>query len=408
MTVEETIRVEGGRILATLIRLTRDFDLAQDALQEAAVTALEQWTARGIPESPAAWLTTVSRRKALDLMRREGRRRAKEGEAQMTLLIGAEEDGAGDDRLRLIFTCCHPALSPETRVTLTLRTIGGLNTHEIARVFLLNEATVGQRISRAKRKISVAGIPYRIPAGHELPDRLPAVLGTLYLMFTTGHHAIAGRLDSRVDLADESIRLTRMLSTLMPDEPEVHGLLALMLATHARRAARVDARGHLVLLPDQDRSLWDHAAIDEAKTIVERALRLRRAGAYQIEAAIACLHGRAPSDEETDWAQIVDLYRALERIEPGPVTTVNRAVAESKVTGPAAGLALLEGVDDVEHWHLYWAVRAELQRQLGDMTGASRAYERALACEMNDSDRDHLQLRLESLPGTTGVPSIRA
>lgn len=407
MTIEETIRVEGGQILATLIRLTRDFDIAEDALQEAAVSALESWTTHGVPENPAAWLTTVSRRKALDLMRRERRRRDKEGAAQMTMLTGAEADTEGDDRLRLVFTCCHPALSEETRVMLTLRTICGLNTHEIARAFLLNETTVGQRISRAKKKISVAGIPYRIPDDHELPDRLPAVLGTLYVVFTAGHHAAAGRLDSRVDLAEEAIRLTRMLSLLMPDEPEVDGLLALMLATHARRAARIDSNGRVVLLPDQERSLWDHGAIAEAVSIVERASRLGRPGAYQIEAAIACAHGRASSDEGTDWAHIVDLYRRLERIESGPVIRVNRAVAESKVHGPAAGLELLDTVEGVEGWHLYWAARAELQRQLGRATEASHAYERALSCEMNDSDRDHLQDRLESLVGVGSVGPIR-
>lgn len=398
-SIEETIRVEGGQVLATLIRFTRDIDLAEDALQEAAVTALESWSVNGVPDNPAAWLTTVARRKALDLLRREARRRNKESEAQTTMLAGAEANAEGDDRLRLVFTCCHPALSEETRVILTLRTICGLNTHEIAQAFLMSEATVGQRISRAKKKISIAGIPYRIPEDHELPDRLPAVLATVYVVFTAGHHASAGRLDARVDLAEEAIRLGGMLSVLMPDEPEVLGLLALMLATHARRRARLDGTGRLVLLPEQDRSLWDRDTIAEAASIIERTLRLRRPGPYQIEAAIACLHGEAASDEETDWKQIVDLYRKLERLHPGPVITVNRAVAESKVFGAKAGLELLDRVRGVETWHLYWSVRAELSRQLGKTAEAVAAYNQALSCDMNDSDRDHLEDRLETLVG---------
>ncbi|MGH8916509.1 MAG: RNA polymerase sigma factor, partial [Acidimicrobiia bacterium] len=397
---EETIRVEGGQVLATLIRLTRDVDLAEDALQEAAVVALDKWTADGFPDSPAAWLTTVARRKALDLIRRETRRRGKESEAQINMLAGAEANSESDDRLRLMFTCCHPSLSPETRVILTLRTIGGLTTSEIAHAFLMPEATVGQRISRAKKKISIAGIPYRVPEDHELPDRLPAVLAAVYVVFTAGHHSSTGRLDTRVDLADEAVRLGRMLAMLMPDEPEVHGLLALMLATHARGRARVDRQGDLVLLPDQDRSLWDTAAIAEAAGIIERTLRLRRGGPYQIEAAIACLHGQAASDAETDWKQIVDLYRMLERIDPGPVVRVNRAVAESKVFGPAAGLSLLDSVRGVDTWHLYWSTWAELARQVGRKDEAADAYTRALSCEMNDSDRTYLETRLNTLVGT--------
>lgn len=403
-SIEETIRVEGGQVLATLIRLTGDIDLAEDALQEAAIVALERWRSDGVPDNPAAWLTTVARNKALDLIRREARRKGKENEAQMNLLADAEDSPGSDDRLRLMFTCCHPALSPETRVILTLRTIGGLTTGEIARAFLMPEATVGQRISRAKKKISIAAIPYRIPEDHELPDRLPAVLATVYVVFTMGHHASVGRLDARVDLAEEAIRLGRMLSVLMPDEPEVHGLLALMLATHARRAARLDEYGDLVLLSDQDRSLWDTSAVTEAAAIIERTLRLRRAGPYQIEAAIACLHGEAASDAETDWKQIVDLYRMLERIDPGPVVRVNRAVAESKVFGPEAGLALLDTVSGVDTWHLYWSTRAELSRQAGRDTEAADAYARALSCQMNDSDRTFLQRRLDSLLGS-GIPA---
>lgn len=385
--------MEGGQVLATLIRLTGDFDLAEDALQDAALVALEQW-ADGVPANPGAWLTTVARNKALDRLRREARRQSKEVDAATTVLTDGPPDSDVDDRLRLMFTCCHPALSTEARIALTLRTIGGLTTVEIARAFLVSEITIGQRISRAKRKISLAGIPYRVPSDHELPNRLPAVLSTLYVIFTTGHHAPQGRLDARLDLADEALRLVRLLVGLMPDEPEAHGLLALMLATHARRRSRLDAEGGLVLMADQDRTQWDGDAIAEASAIVERSLRHRRPGPYQIQAAIACLHGHAASDAATDWNQIVDLYRALERLAPGPVITVNRAVAESKVFGPQAGLALLDRVTGVEGWHLYWSTRADLLGQLGRAHEAAGAYRLALACPMNDSDRRFLEKRL--------------
>ncbi len=394
--VEETIRIEGGRVLATLIRFTRDFDLAEDALQDAAMAALELWTARGVPENPAAWLTTVARNKALDRIRRESRRRAKETEAALAL-VDPEKASDADDRLELIFTCCHPALSPEARVALTLRTVGGLTTEEIARAFLVTTTTMGQRITRAKRKIAVARIPYRVPDDHDLPDRLEAVLAVLYLVFTTGHHAPTGDLQSRIDLADEAIRQARLLADLMPDEPECSGLLALMLATHARRRARVDGHGDVILLADQERELWDRDAIAEASLIVDRVLRRRRIGPYQIQAAIACLHGQAPSDRETDWKQIVDLYRMLETMTPTPVVRVNRAVAEAKVFGPAAGLALLDGVNGVDRWHLYWSVKAELSRQAGLRDAARDAYRAALECDMNDSDRRLIQQRAGSL-----------
>jgi RNA polymerase sigma-70 factor (ECF subfamily) len=393
MTVAETIRIEGGRILATLIRLTGDIDLAEDALAEATVIALERWTGEGVPSNPAAWLTTVARNKALDLIRREALRRHKEVEAQYGHSLAVEED----DTLRLLFTCAHPALSMEARIALTLRLIGGLKTPEIASLFLVPEATIGQRISRAKRKIARARIPYRVPAGHELPDRLTAVLAVIYLIFTSGHHAFGGALDSRVGLADEAIRLGRLLSGLMPDEPEAQGLLALMLATNARRPARLDREGDVVLLADQDRSLWDVNAISEASLLIERALRRRRPGPYQMQGAIACLHGQARSDAETDWAQIVDLYRLLESFNDGPVIRVNRAVAESKVFGPEVGLELLKGIAGVESWHLYWSARADFLRQLGRWVEAAAAYRSALAGTMNDADRRFLEGRLASL-----------
>jgi RNA polymerase sigma-70 factor (ECF subfamily) len=285
----------------------------------------------------------------------------------------------------------------EARIALTLRLIGGLKTSEIAGLFLVPEATIGQRISRAKRKIARARIPYRVPAGHELPDRLTAVLAVIYLIFTSGHHAFRGALDSLVGLADEAIRLGRLLSGLMPDEPEAQGLLALMLATNARRPARLDREGDVVLLADQDRSLWDVKAISEASLLIERALRRRRPGPYQIQGAIACLHGQARSDAETDWPQIVDLYRLLESFNDGPVVRVNRAVAESKVFGPGVGLELLEGIAGVENWHLYWSARADFLRQLGRRVEAAAAYRSALAGSMNDADRRFLEGRLASL-----------
>lgn len=395
--LEDAIRSEGGQVLATLIRLTGDIGMAEDALQDAAAVAIEKWPVSGVPANPAAWLTTTARNRALDRLRRERSRNHKEAEAMRLLDDSDIEPPDGrDDRLRLIFTSCHPALSPEARVALSLRTVGGLTTAEIARAFLVPEPTMGQRISRAKRKISTARIPYRIPEDHELPDRLPAVLGTLYVVFTTGHHAPQGRLDARIDLAAEGIRLTRILVELMPDEAEVQGLLALMLATHARRKARLDREGDPVLLADQDRTLWDTAAIEEAAAIVDQVLRRQRVGPLQIQAAVATLHGLAPSDSETDWKQIVDLYRMLESVSPGPVVRVNRAVAESKVFGAAHALSLLDGAE-VDGWHLYWATRSELLRQLGDAAGARGALELALGCEMNDSDRALLEERLAGL-----------
>jgi len=396
-SLEDAIKDEGGRVLATLIRLTGDIGLAEDALQDAVMVALEKWPATGVPANPAAWLTTTARNRALDRIRRERSRDRKESEA-MRLLDQEDVDppDGNDDRLRLFFTCCHPALAAEARVALALRTIGGLTTTEIARAFLVPEATMGQRISRAKKKISTARIPYRIPDDHELPDRLSAVLSTLYVVFTAGHHAAEGRLDSRLDLAAEAIRLVRLLVELMPDEPEAGGLLALMLATHARRAARIDESGDQILLADQDRSRWDSDAIAEAAAIIDRVLRRGRPGPLQVQAAIATLHGLADSDEGTDWKQIVDLYRLLEPLAPGPVTRVNRAVAEAKVFGPEHGLSLLEG-HEMERWHLYWSTRAELLRQSGATEEARVALEAALACEMNDSDRRLLTDRLNAV-----------
>jgi RNA polymerase sigma-70 factor (ECF subfamily) len=338
----------------------------------------------------------VARNKALDRIRRESVRR--EREAAATELMPEESpQPLIDDRLRLMFTSCHPALSAEARVALTLKTISGLTTAEIAGAFLLNESTLAQRLTRAKRKIRIANIPYRVPDDHELPDRLPSVLGVIYVIFTTGHHPSEGSEPLRVDMAEEAIRLGRLLAELMPDEPEVLALLALMLATHARRRARFDHLGRPILMADQERSLWDRDAIAEANDLVQAALRRRRPGPYQVQAAIACLHGVATSDADTDWHQIVDLYRILEKMTPTPVVRTNRAVAEGKVFGPDEGLALLASVEGLGDWHLYWSTLAELRRQAGDALGAADSFRRALACDMNDSDRRFLEERLRDL-----------
>ena len=369
-------------------------------MHDAVVVAADSWCRDGVPDRPGAWLTTVARNKALDRLRREARRAPKEEEAFRLLTDGAasddhERDGR-DDRLRLLFTCCHPALSPESQVALALRTICGLTTVDIARVFLVPEPTIGQRISRAKAKIAKAHIPYRVPDEHELPDRLRPVLATVYAVFTAGHHAPVGELGERVDLADEAIRLARVLVELMPDEAECVGLLALTLATNARRRARTDTDGEIVLLADHDRALWDTAAIAEASSLVESVLRRGRPGAYQMQAAISCLHGVAPTFAETDWPQIADLYRLLEVRWPTPVVRVNRAVAVAEVAGPRAGLMLLEELvgTPAERWHLYWSARADFHRRLGDMAAAADSYRQALECPCNDSDRRFMTRRL--------------
>jgi RNA polymerase sigma-70 factor (ECF subfamily) len=398
MTLDEVLRHEGGQVLATLVRLTGDIGLAEDALQEAVIVAHARWTDDDMPDNPAAWLTTAARNKALDRIRREARRGDKEREAVALLdQQFADEPNEPTDLLRLLFTCCHPALSPEAQIALALRTLCGMTTAEIAAAFLVQDSTMGQRISRAKKKIATAQIPYRVPEDHELPDRLPAVLAVLYLVFTTGHHATEGSLDSRVDLASEAIRLCRMLAALMPDEPEVRGLLALMLAAHARRRTRLSSDGSLVLLADQDRDLWDRDMIEEASALVEGSLRQRAAGEYRIQAAIACLHSLAPTYEQTDFEQIAELYRLLEVIKPTPVVRVNRAVAEAQVAGPLRGLKLLEGVTGLDGWHLFWSTKADFLRRLDLPEAAAEAYRRALDCQMNQSDRVFLEGRLASV-----------
>ena len=404
-SLDRMVRHEGGRVLATLVRLTGDITLAEDAVQDAVEQALRRWPIDGVPDNPAAWLTTVARRRALDVLRREAKRTAKESDAvmldQVTASMGeaTSDSMVRDDLLRLIFTCCHPALSPDARVALTLRILCRMSTVEIARVFLVADTTMGQRISRAKQKIATARIPYRVPSDHELPDRLPAVLAVVHAVVTAGHHAPEGRLDTRFDLAEEGIRLAWLMHDLMPDEPECAGVLALALATHARRDARLDDGGQLVLLRDQDRSRWHHDEIREASELVEAAIRRRRVGQYQVQPAIACLHVLAPSIDETDWPQIAELYRLLESLTPSPVVRVNRAVAVAEAHGADIGLALLDDMDagDVAQWHLYWSTRAELLHRTGDGQGAIEAVERALTCNPNDSDRAFLERRASEL-----------
>lgn len=403
------IRHEGGRVLATLVRLVGNIDIAEDAVQDAVVDALRRWPTEGVPANPAAWMTTAARNRALDVLRRESKRTAKETDArlldEMSLALSevTTDSMVRDDLLRLLFTCCHPALATESQLALALRTLCGMTTGEIAAVFLVPEPTMGQRISRAKKKIAAARIPYRVPADHELPDRLPAVLQVVHAVITAGHHSPEGRLDSRADLATEGVRLARLLTELMPDEPECTGLLALALATHARRDARLDANGRVVLLADQDRAAWDQSEIETAATMLDRVVRLHRPGRYQIEAAIACLHGIAPDFAATDWSQIASLYATLELLLPTPIVRVNRAVAVAHAQDAAAGLAVLDQPDidmsAVESWHLYWSTRGELLARSGDPTAALEAFDLALECVSNDSDREFLLKRRGAVAG---------
>lgn len=402
--IEETIRVEGGRVLATLTRLTGSLDRAEDALGEAVLVALERWPEEGVPRKPAAWLTTVARRKALDTLRREAQRDEREALAMEELAADPDEPlpygVVQDDLLRLVFTCCHPALSPPSRVALALRLLCGLSTEEIARAFLEPTPTLGQRISRAKAKIAAAGIPYRVPEAADLPERLGAVLAVVYVMFTTGHHTPVGESLQRVDLAREAIRLARLLVELLPREPECVGLLALLLSAHARSHGRVDELGQLRLLADADRSLWDREAVAEAVTLTGQALRAGCPGPYQLQAAISCLHSVAPSVEATDWPQIVTLYDLLLQQVPTVAVRVNRAVAVAQVEGPAAGLTLLDAVAEepgARGWHLFHAVRADLLRRTGRPEQAASAYREALACQPNAVDRRFLEARLEAM-----------
>ena len=411
--VDRLFREESGRAVATLIRLTGDFDLAEEAVQDAFLVALERWPRDGLPANPGAWITTTARNRAIDRLRRARRlaekqatiRRQAEIEADLAAVEPEAEDEMSpiaDDRLRLIFTCCHPALPVEAQVALTLRTLGGLTTPEIARAFLVPEPTLAQRLVRAKKKIRDAGIPYRVPPDHLLPERLEAVFRVLYLVFNEGYVASSGDALIRRELCAEAIRLGRVLVELMPDEPEALGILALMLLHDARREARVGARGELVLLEDQDRARWDRARIDEGSGLVERALRMRRPGPYQIQAAIAAVHDEAGSSADTDWVQIALLYDRLVELDPSPVVELNRAVAVAMVDGPARGLALIAGIEaggELAEYHLLHAARADLLRRLDRPTEASAAYRRALDLVGNEAERAFLAGRLAEVDG---------
>ena len=397
--IEDVFRAEHGRAVASLVRVFGDIDVAEDAVQEAFAAAVQRWPAAGLPPSPAGWIITTARRKAIDRLRREASRADKH--AQAALLHARdepdEEEGAvRDDRLRLIFTCCHPALAAPAQVALTLRLLGGLSTAEIARAFLVPEATMAQRLVRAKGKIRAARIPYRVPQDADLPDRLAGVLGVLYLIFTEGHTASGGDRLVREDLCAEAIRLARVLAALMPDEPEVLGLLALMLLGESRRAARTTPDGELVLLADQDRAAWDHDLIAEGHAIVRRCLRRDQPGPYQIQAAIQAVHADAAHAADTDWRQIVALYDQLQAIAPTPVVALNRAVAVAEVDGPAAALALVDALD-LDELGLFHAVRADLLRRLGHDAGAAAAYEAALALTGNAAERRFLAGRRDAL-----------
>ncbi len=403
--VEAVYRAESRHVLATLIRLLGDFDLAEEGLHDAFTSALEHWPRDGVPANPRAWLVSAGRFKAIDAVRRRARfdaaleTLAARLDTQSQEAADLDAEGVADDRLRLIFTCCHPALPPESRVALTLREVCGLTTEEVARAFLTAVPTVAQRIVRAKAKIKAARIPYQVPERADLPERLETVLQVIYLVFNEGYSASSGESLTRADLSGEAIRLGRLLFELLP-EPEVAGLLALMLLQESRRTARTSASGDLVLLEDQDRSLWNREQIAEGRALVERSLGSERFDPYTLQAAIAAVHAEAPSAAATDWAQIVALYGILAQVTPSPVVELNRAVAVTMRDGPEAGLALIDALlarGDLADYHLAHAARADLCRRLGRTREARAGYERALALARQEPERRFLERRLTEL-----------
>jgi RNA polymerase sigma-70 factor (ECF subfamily) len=405
--VADAFRSEWGRVVAALIRLTHDWDLAEECTQDAFARALERWPRDGVPRRPGAWLTTVARNRALDRVRRDqaGAARLREVAAVTTGDDGADAPTASpdsvDDRLSLMYTCCHPALSLDAQVALTLRTLAGLTTGEIARAFLVPESTMAQRLVRAKRKIRNAGIPFRVPPAHQIVDRTNAVLAVLYLLFNEGYAATAGEDLIRRGLTEEAIFLTRTACELMPDEPESLGLLALMLFHESRRAARLDGAGDLVLLDNQDRTQWDQAAIAEATATLDAALRLRRPGPYQVQAAIAACHAHSRRPEDTDWAEVAGLYARLAELAPSPVVELNRAVAVSLWLGPEEGLVLVEDLEargELRQYHLLPAARADMLRRLGRHAEATQAYRAALELAGTEAERRFLERRLHEQP----------
>ncbi len=403
-TVDAVYRSESRRVFATLIRLLGDFDLAEEALHDAFAAAVKQWSKDGVPANPRAWLVSVGRFKAIDGIRRRAlfdplKDVADQFDALADEAASLDDEGLEDDRLRLIFTCCHPALAPDAQVALTLREVCGLTTEEIARAFLTAPPTLAQRIVRAKGKIRDARIPYQVPSQDELPDRLDSVLRVIYLVFNEGYSASVGASLTRHDLSGEAIRLARLLVELLP-EPEAIGLLALMVLHESRRAARTSPAGDIVLLDDQDRSLWNQAQIAEGLALVQRALSSRRFGPYTLQAAIVAVHAEAPDAAGTDWSQIVGLYDVLARVEPSPVVELNRAVAIAMRDGPAAGLALIDAIlarDDLVDYHLAHAARADLCRRLGRAAEARASYKRALRLTRQEPERRFLERRLAEL-----------